>query len=392
MRASLRAYSALTLLSLATACSNSGSNQGASDGGTDSGVTPATQASLTAPGPYQVGKRDFSFVDTSRSTPSNGTYAGAPDRTLNTTVWFPSSDGTAMASGGPFPIIAYAHGFLSSQGEADALKTHLASHGYIVAAPSFPLSNISAPGGPTFKDLASQPGDLSFIVEQVSWLAGADADLANAVDVTRQGIAGLSLGGATTIIAAFHPALYLPKAQAAVAYAPAAFFFGPALYVHPLPTVIFSGSADLLVPFDGIVSGPQASAPVPTKVVKAIGGTHMGFMGIDSHPADGGNTDDIGCGAVQSAVGANTDPALYQDLIAALTAGADGGAVNSNLQPDICATRYAQTMSGERQLELTKAITLAQFEAVIRGRKDAAAYLDRALDPENDDVEVTRAK
>lgn len=163
-------------------------------------VAPADQATLTAPGRYQVATREFTFVDSSRATPANGTYAGAPDRTLVTKVWFPSSDGTQAATGS-FPVIAYAHGFLSGRDEAVDLKNHLASHGYVIVAPDFPLSNGGAPGGPTIADLAHQPGDLAFVVEQVGGLSGNDADLATAVDTSKQGVAGLSLGGATILIA-----------------------------------------------------------------------------------------------------------------------------------------------------------------------------------------------
>lgn len=376
---------------LSLGCSNSDTK------GTAAGsVAPATQESLTVPGPYQVATLELTLVDSSRSTPSNGTYPGASTRTLDTTVWYPTAgSGGAVASGGPFPIIQYAHGFTSSKTEASALKEHLASHGYIVVAPTFPLSTAAAPGGPTFKDLANQPGDLAFVVKEVKALTGAHADLGAAVDLTHQGVAGLSLGGATTLIAVYHPKLHLPDVQAAVAFAPASFFFGPALYVHALPTLIMNGSSDELVTFDSIVAGPQAYAPAPLQVAKVIGGTHVGFMGIDLKPPDGGNSDQLGCSAVQGALGTTVDVAAYQDLAAQLIDGADGGAViipSAEAGVSVCATKYAQTMSGDRQLELTKAGTLAHFEAIIRGRKDAAAYLQTSFDDQNDDIEVTRAR
>lgn len=359
-------------------------------------VAPATQASLTAAGPYQVATLDLTLVDSSRSTPPNGTYPGASTRTLDTTVWYPTSgSGGAVASGGPFPIIQYAHGFTSSKAEAADLKEHLASHGYIVVAPTFPLSTATAPGGATFRDLANQPGDLAFVVKQVKALTGTHADLGAAVDLTHQGIAGLSLGGATTLIATYHPKLHLPDVQAAVAFAPVSFFFGPALYVHALPALIMSGSSDELVNFDSIVAGPQAYAPAPLQVAKVIGGTHVGFMAIDLKPPDGGNSDQLGCGAVQGALGGAVDVSAYEELSAQLIDGADGGAViipSADSGVSVCATKYAQTMTGDRQLELTKAATLAQFEAIIRGRKDAAAYLQTSFDDQNDDIEVTRAR
>ncbi len=38
-------------------------------------------------GSYAVGVHTYTFVDDSRATPANGTYAGAANRTLVTEVW-----------------------------------------------------------------------------------------------------------------------------------------------------------------------------------------------------------------------------------------------------------------------------------------------------------------
>ena len=40
--------------------------------------------------PYAVGKRSYTFVDTSRPTSANGTYPGAPTRTLQTLLLYPA--------------------------------------------------------------------------------------------------------------------------------------------------------------------------------------------------------------------------------------------------------------------------------------------------------------
>src|SRR4030095_12425651 len=43
----------------------------------------------TAFGPYGAGVRTVTLVDSSRPTSANGTYPGAPDRTLVTDIWYP---------------------------------------------------------------------------------------------------------------------------------------------------------------------------------------------------------------------------------------------------------------------------------------------------------------
>jgi predicted dienelactone hydrolase len=288
-------------------------------------------------------------------------------------------------------MIAYGHGLSSSRNEADPLKSHLASHGYVVIAPDFPLSNGQAPGGPTIADMANQPGDLAFVVAQVNALTGDHSDVGRAMDIARQGVAGLSLGGATTLIAVYHPVLHLDKPKAAVAFAPLSCPFGQAMYVHAVPTLILSGSSDELVPFDTIATRPQAWAPPPLQVGKLVGGTHMGFVGTDF--GDAGNSDEFACGIVANMIaGATADPATLQPTIDALNAGTDAGIANLSACGAVCPTKYVQTMSSTRQIELTKAAALAHFEAVLRGKNDNAAYLATSFDADNDDVEVTRAR
>ena len=57
----------------------------------------ASAAARHADRTYAVGKRSYTFVDRSRPTAANGSYAGAPTRTLPTLVLYP----TAGAPGGP---------------------------------------------------------------------------------------------------------------------------------------------------------------------------------------------------------------------------------------------------------------------------------------------------
>jgi predicted dienelactone hydrolase len=352
-------------------------------------IQPASQDELASPGPYAVATAEFRFVDASRPTPANGSYAGAAERTLPTTVWYPAAaaGGTAPAGGGPFPLIGYAHGYLSSRGEAPELKTHLASHGYVVVAPDFPLSNGGAPGGPTFADVAHQPGDLAFVMDAVAHLSGDGAALSAAIDVAHRGIAGLSLGGGTTLIAAFHPTLHLSGVAAAVAFAPASCFFGPGLYRHSLPTMILSGSSDELVPFD---TGPARAfefAPAPITLVRLHGGTHVGFIGIDVPSAQ--NSDEVvGCSAVQSAGTGGLDA-----LAADLTNGAGADAVDpAPCGAGVCSEKFVQTMRAARQLELTKIATLAHFEATLRGRRDAARFIEVSLAAGNSDLDVAQKR
>ena len=369
---------------LLVACGDSGGNAPVAD-----------QAELTAPGPYAIGTRDLTFVDTSRPTPPNGSYPGAPSRTLPTRVWYPvdptpsTSAGTAgvglpPASGGPFPVVAYAHGYLANNLSGAPFGEHLASHGYVVVAPTFPLSNGGAPGGPTFADVANQPGDLAFSVQAVAALGGEDRPIAASMDLSRQGILGLSLGGGTVLIATYHPTLHLNGIKAAVAQAPASCFFGTDFFVQSVPTLIMGGSSDLLVPFTDSDQHSFMLAPPPVTLLELIGGTHVGFIGIDV-PGAVNSDRTVGCGAVESA-----GMSGINDLITALTEnGTDPGAVDAGNCNAFCSDNFAQTMSATRQLELARAATLAHFDSVLRGRADARRYLTDAIGTINSDARVS---
>lgn len=349
-------------------------------------------ATLAAPGSHGSAFFDIQLVDTSRATPPNGTYAGAPERTLLSRVWYPTAATTTTAaqateppppaSDGPFPLIGYGHGFFSSRLEGEIVASHLASHGYIVVAVQFPLSNGGAPGGATIADMTSQPGDLAFAMAQIE-NGTAGAGLAAAVDTSRRGIAGLSLGGGTALIAAYHPKWHIDNIQAAVTYAPASCFFGPGFYARSLPVLMLAGDSDLIVT---LADGPQRAfenAQPPISLITLHGGNHVGFIGLENL---NGNADDVGCIVVGT--GGSNAGAGAAVLGEKLMEGAGPDAVDTTACMSTCQEHFLQTMPKDRQQELTRAATLAHFEAILRGRRAAQRWLDETLAAENADVAV----
>ena len=57
-----------------------------------------------------------------------------------------------------------------------ALLTAWAAAGYVVAAPLFPLSSSETPGGPDGGDIGNQPGDMSFVIDQMLKASSARTD------------------------------------------------------------------------------------------------------------------------------------------------------------------------------------------------------------------------
>ena len=343
---------------------------------------------FSAPGIHGFATRDYVFVDTTRPTPPNNSYPGSPVRTLRTRVFYPAwprgltaspppAVPVPIANDGPFPIVAYAHG-LTSRGEPSRyMCEHLATHGYVCVAPLFPLSNGEAPGGPTGADIGSQPGDLNFVMNQVAQLP----EIGPEVDTQKRGILGLSLGGLTVLLATYHPVLKIPNLKASVAQAPVSCFLGPATFSRPVPTLIIAGTADMLVP----IEGPEkafAYAPPKVGLMKLLGGTHSGFMSTEQPLVV--NTDIRACQLLLAAGPQGGDAQLY----AAITQGVGPAAFDPTGCGPLCGQVFTQTMGATRQLKLTRAATLAQFEAVLRGNLFALGFLTAGLDPQPD-VEVS---
>ena len=145
---------------------------------------------LTEPGPYGVGIKMLQLTDPSRE-----------NWTVETTVWFPadpskgrqltSNSPTRMGavpdlSGAPYPLIIYSHGWMGSNGELRQVMEHLASQGYVVAAPQGHDRN------PHQTELVDRPLDIMLVLDELA--AISEGDLAGMIDTNNVGVMGWSLG------------------------------------------------------------------------------------------------------------------------------------------------------------------------------------------------------
>src|SRR5262245_37410880 len=167
---------------------------------------------------------------------ANGSYAGASNRMLVTSIWYPMDpawavtpvveDAPIIESGGPFPLLLLAHGFARSHTDYSYLVRHFVSRGYVVVASDFPLSTLGAPGGPTFADVGEQVRDLSFLIDTYTAANGFSGSfLYGRLDTNRIGAIGHSLGGTTVLLATYHGSVGDPRIKAAVALSPLACLF-----------------------------------------------------------------------------------------------------------------------------------------------------------------------
>lgn len=240
--------------------------------------TGEQSALLYQRGELGVLRQPVELTDRSRPTKPNGDFEGSPVRELNGFVWYPETQAQK-----PFPLIVYSHGFMSSVAEADYLVDFLVPKGYVVVAVNYPLSHGGAPGGPNVNDVVNQPGDISFVIDtMLARNADAQDSLYGLLDPSRIAAVGLSLGGLTTQLAAYHRDVRNPRLSAAVSIAgPSVFLERRFFQTTDIPFMMIAGSADAIVPYEA------NAAPIPAKTDNSLlvtldQGSHVGFAGMSS--------------------------------------------------------------------------------------------------------------
>jgi len=196
---------------------------------------------------------------------------GARDRTLETTISSPTSDG------GPVPLIVLAHGNSGNPSNFTQLMGAWAAAGYVVAAPAFPAGN---PG-----DLRNQVGDMSFVIDEVLKMSRAKAGpLAGLVDARHIGAAGLSLGGGTVYGLMFNTCCRDKRVDAVVLMSTLRVILkgGKEKFPH-LPTMMIAGDAD---PVSRVTVNTYPLLATPKWKVMLHGGTHSDPYEDTPDPAD----------------------------------------------------------------------------------------------------------
>ena len=316
-------------------------------------VTSAS-ANWLGPGPLPVGQNEFIFVDETRPTDDNRGNPGSPNRTFPTTVWYPEN------TGGSHPLIIHSHGIMSSRTEMTYMLENLASHGYIIAATDYPLTNGGTPGGANATDVVNQPADVSFLIDSVIALEDNEKPFEGLIDINRIGLTGLSLGGLTTTLTTYHPRWRDPRIKAAVSIAgPSAMFTEYFYTTSDIPFLMIAGTSDALI------DHKYNAAIIPERIENGIlitieGGSHLGFIGL-SDPLFRfmNNPDSIGCQAVLAVLDQNPD-----DMFLALGTRAEGVVVNPEA-PDVCEKMPLLEASHPGQQKLiTQIAVLSFFESV----------------------------
>jgi len=240
---------------------------------------------------YAVGLRSYMFVDTGRSTPPAGTYSGAPSRTLRTLLIYPAEGDSTnppienappKEHGKNFPLLVFSHGNGgNSMSRFEELTEPLVRAGFVVAAPTFPLSSAGAPGGPAGAaiDRVNQPRDVSFVISQILAIARDDRALRKTIDSNEIGVIGNSLGGVTTVAVATNSCCLDARIDAAVSlWGGAVPFPGGSFFTQPTPPLMLvHGDADETVPYANSVLAYD-QAPSPKAFLTLEGAPHNPFF------------------------------------------------------------------------------------------------------------------
>lgn len=297
---------------------------------TGSATTPAPAAPHGAPparssGPYRVGRITLMLAEPSGAGVATAhSPSGQPERLLSTVVRYPKT-GTA----GPFPLVVFSQGYDVSAEAYSALLTAWARAGYVVADPTYPLTDPAIPPGVNETDIVNHPADLRFVI---SALGGAARDphspLHGLVDPARVGIVGHSDGGDVSLAAAANSCCRDPAVNAAAILSGAELSaFGGTYYGSgSVPLLVVQGSADTInVP--GCSAQLYDQAPAPKY--------YLGIPGAEHQPP-------------------YVDPGVLRAL----------GIPNS--------PRVAQTRT-----DVARAV-IAFFDAYLKGRRSPLAALSRA--------------
>jgi dienelactone hydrolase len=200
----------------------------------------------------------------------------------------------ASARAGTYPLVVFSHGFGAHRRQSTFLCTHLASHGYVVAAMDHTGNTVfetvqmmmaAQMGGPPPDPVAilsevipARPADVTFVLDRL--LAGVAG--VPAIDADRIGMSGHSFGGWTTLMVAARD----KRVRAALPLAPAGGW--TTLPSEPLqralsfdwgrdvPTLFLVADSDTILPLRGMHELYERTTS-PKRMVVLGNADHMHF-------------------------------------------------------------------------------------------------------------------
>lgn len=198
-----------------------------------------------------------------------------------------AQDRGALPSWHRSALILVAHGLGGSGPNYGGFSRAIAAAGFVVAAPTFPVSSSPMDLRMMAEEARNQTANLTSVIDHVLRLNGAPSGiLRGRVDPDRIGIAGHSMGAQTVLLAGFHPCCHDPRVRAVVVIA--GYLTGDEPYAAGAgtPVLFLHGDRDEVIP---LASGRAAYAAVspPKHSVTVVAGDHrLGLLsGEEQLPA-----------------------------------------------------------------------------------------------------------
>lgn len=270
------------------ACSSSSGAHASNASAPTSALSTSNVPAATITPQHDVGVMTETFVDRSRPTPAHLGVPGSPARTLKTTIWYPaqgtpSSTPIAAApadrTGGPYPLIVFAHGLSATPQFYEALLTRWAAAGFVIAAPLFPLTHAGTPGGLDQDDQINQPADVRFVITSMLAISTAKASaLKGVLSPTEIGVSGQS-DGAVTVLAFLNSCCTDARVKAVevISGDPEAYPNGKYRSSGNPATLIAHGTLDPLLPFNQMASFYNTLSD-PKAFLSMVGADHTSYL------------------------------------------------------------------------------------------------------------------
>ena len=198
------------------------------------------------------------LVDSSRTVVSGGKVL-AGHRSLATTLWSP-------AGVGPFPLVVFVHGYDAGPLNYQRFCSTLASAGYVVAAPSFPLEDPAQGFALDETHLVDEVTDVAFVITAL------EQDAATRVNRARVAVVGHSDGADVALLVGYGPGSVDPRVGAVVASAPDTLTVTPV--ASHVPLLLVQGTADSVVPYSSSQS-VYSQIQSPTHYLSLVGADHV---------------------------------------------------------------------------------------------------------------------
>jgi predicted esterase len=207
--------------------------------------SPAPSTSQGAASRLATQTQQLDVVDPSRPLVSNGLTL-SPSRSLPTEIVHPTSTSHT------YPLVIFVHGYDTSPSTFQRFIALLASEGFVVAAPSFPLEDPTRGNGLNRADLPNEATDVSYVITSI-----LKSPFASQLTPHEIGVVGHSDGADVALEVGYQQGLADPRIVADVASAPDP-ISAPVTNGGP-PLLLIHGSADPIV-------DPTSSAQVMNAV------------------------------------------------------------------------------------------------------------------------------